>query len=52
MIIGEVAEGLDVLKKLGALYLDGNGRPWEDVPHTAHARPGEPLCCRGMPAVA
>ena len=31
MVIGEVAEGLDVLKKLGALYLDGNGRPWEDV---------------------
>jgi len=31
MIIGEVAEGLDVLKKLGALYLDSQGRPWEDV---------------------
>jgi cyclophilin family peptidyl-prolyl cis-trans isomerase len=31
VVIGEVAEGLDVLKKLGALYLDGNGRPWEDV---------------------
>ena len=31
MVIGEVAEGLDVLKKLGALYLDSNGRPWEDV---------------------
>ena len=31
MVIGEVAEGLDVLKKIGALYLDGNGRPWEDV---------------------
>ena len=31
MVIGEVAEGLDVSKKIGALYLDGNGRPWEDV---------------------
>ena len=31
MVIGEVAEGLDVLKKLGALYLDSQGRPWEDV---------------------
>ncbi|KAH8066787.1 peptidyl-prolyl cis-trans isomerase [Aureococcus anophagefferens] len=29
--VGEVAEGMDVLQKLGALYLDGNGRPWEDV---------------------
>ena len=31
VIIGEVAEGLDVLKKIGALYLDSSGRPWEDV---------------------
>ena len=31
VVIGEVAEGLDVLKKLGALYLDSSGRPWEDV---------------------
>ncbi|KAK7237049.1 peptidyl-prolyl cis-trans isomerase [Aureococcus anophagefferens] len=29
--VGEVAEGMGVLQKLGALYLDGNGRPWEDV---------------------
>ena len=30
------AEGLDVLARLGALYLDAAGRPWEDV-RVAHA---------------
>ena len=30
-VVGEVAEGMDVLQKLGALYLDERGRPWEDV---------------------
>jgi len=30
-VVGEVAEGLDVLEKLGALYLDDTGRPWQDA---------------------
>ncbi|KAJ8610605.1 hypothetical protein CTAYLR_007177 [Chrysophaeum taylorii] len=30
-VIGEVAEGLEVLRTLSNLYLDEAGRPWEDV---------------------
>ncbi|KAJ1462051.1 cyclophilin-like domain-containing protein [Pelagophyceae sp. CCMP2097] len=30
-VIGEIAEGTDVLRAINALYLDDTGRPWEDV---------------------
>ena len=30
-VVGEVAEGFDVLEKLNSLYCDGDGRPYQDV---------------------
>jgi len=30
-VIGEVAEGIEILEAMNTLYLDENGRPWQDV---------------------
>ena len=31
IVLGEIAEGFDILEKLNSLYCDSEGRPFQDV---------------------